>query len=83
MPTLLARRIANLKIQLTSDSEAWPGVLDSERDRWILINEKEEPLKETLPSAPGSGPKGRWSMEMACKRLEKDLQAARTPRARR
>ncbi|KAL4683802.1 hypothetical protein H8959_021496 [Pygathrix nigripes] len=41
------RRIANLKIQLAKlDSEAWPGVLDSERDRLILINEKEELLKE-------------------------------------
>lgn len=37
------RRIANLKIQLAKlDSEAWPGVLDSERDRLILISEKEK-----------------------------------------
>ncbi|XP_072113804.1 protein WWC2-like [Mobula birostris] len=41
------RRIANIKIELSKlDSEAWPGLLDVERDRLMLINEKEELLKE-------------------------------------
>lgn len=79
MPTLLARRIANLKIQLAKlDSEAWPGVLDSERDRLILINEKEELLKEMRFISPRKWTQGEVEqLEMARKRLEKDLQAAR------
>ncbi|XP_072371939.1 protein WWC2-like isoform X2 [Scyliorhinus torazame] len=41
------RRIANIKIELSKlDSEAWPGMLDVERDKLMLINEKEELLKE-------------------------------------
>uniref|UniRef100_G1SK02 WW and C2 domain containing 1 n=1 Tax=Oryctolagus cuniculus TaxID=9986 RepID=G1SK02_RABIT len=73
------RRIANLKIQLAKlDSEAWPGVLDSERDRLILINEKEELLKEMRFISPRKWTQGEAEqLEMARKRLEKDLQAAR------
>ncbi|XP_032192985.1 protein KIBRA isoform X3 [Mustela erminea] len=73
------RRIANLKIQLAKlDSEAWPGVLDSERDRLILINEKEELLKEMRFVSPRKWTQGEVEqLEMARKRLEKDLQAAR------
>ena len=72
-------RIANLKIQLAKlDSEAWPGVLDSERDRLILINEKEELLKEMRFISPRKWTQGEVEqLEMARKRLEKDLQAAR------
>ncbi|KAM4677751.1 protein KIBRA isoform 2-T2 [Discoglossus pictus] len=73
------RRIANIKIQLAKlDSEAWPGVLDSERDRLILINEKEELLKEMRFISPR-----KWSqtdverLESQKKRLEEDLQTAR------
>ncbi|XP_075065923.1 protein KIBRA [Mixophyes fleayi] len=73
------RRISNIKIQLAKlDSEAWPGVLDSERDRLILINEKEELLKEMRFISPR-----KWSqtdverLETEKKRLEEDLQAAR------
>ncbi|CAH2276897.1 KIBRA [Pelobates cultripes] len=73
------RRIANIKIQLSKlDSEAWPGVLDSERDRLILINEKEELLKEMRFISPR-----KWSqsdverLETEKKRLEEDLQTAR------
>ncbi|XP_053321325.1 protein KIBRA [Spea bombifrons] len=73
------RRIANIKIQLSKlDSEAWPGVLDSERDRLILINEKEELLKEMRFISPR-----KWSqtdverLETEKRRLEEDLQAAR------
>lgn len=73
------RRIANLKIQLAKlDSEAWPGVLDSERDRLILINEKEELLKEMHFISPWKWAQGEVEqLEVARKRLEKDLQAAR------
>uniref|UniRef100_A0A8C0QUQ6 WW and C2 domain containing 1 n=1 Tax=Canis lupus dingo TaxID=286419 RepID=A0A8C0QUQ6_CANLU len=76
---LSAHRIANLKIQLAKlDSEAWPGVLDSERDRLILINEKEELLKEMRFISPRKWTQGEVEqLEMARKRLEKDLQAAR------
>lgn len=79
MLTFLAPRIANLKIQLAKlDSEAWPGVLDSERDRLILINEKEELLKEMRFISPRKWTQGEVEqLEMARKRLEKDLQAAR------
>ncbi|KAK2494160.1 hypothetical protein MC885_019100 [Smutsia gigantea] len=67
------------KIQLAKlDSEAWPGVLDSERDRLILINEKEELLKEMRFISPRKWTQGEAEqLEMARKRLEKDLQAAR------
>lgn len=77
--TFSAHRIANLKIQLAKlDSEAWPGVLDSERDRLILINEKEELLKEMHFISPRKWSQGEVEqLEMARKRLEKDLQAAR------
>ncbi|NWS47164.1 KIBRA protein, partial [Probosciger aterrimus] len=73
------RRIANLKIQLAKlDSEAWPGVLDSERDRLILINEKEELLKEMRIISPRKWTRGEVErLEMERKRLEEDLQAAR------
>ncbi|XP_073913843.1 protein KIBRA [Castor canadensis] len=73
------RRIANLKIQLAKlDSEAWPGVLDSERDRLILISEKEELLKEMRFVSPRKWTQGEVEqLEMARRRLEKDLQAAR------
>lgn len=73
------RRIANLKIQLAKlDSEAWPGVLDSERDRLILISEKEELLKEMRFLSPRKWTQSEVEqLETARRRLEKDLQAAR------
>ncbi|XP_066469996.1 protein KIBRA isoform X2 [Tiliqua scincoides] len=73
------RRIANIKIQLAKlDSEAWPGVLDSERDRLMLINEKEELLKEMRFISPRKWTQGEVErLEMERKRLEEDLQAAR------
>lgn len=79
MLTFSTPRIANLKIQLAKlDSEAWPGVLDSERDRLILINEKEELLKEMRFISPRKWTQGEVEqLEMARRRLEKDLQAAR------
>ena len=39
--------MANLKIELSKlDSEAWPGTLDIEKEKLMLIHEKEELLKE-------------------------------------
>ncbi|GCC21961.1 hypothetical protein chiPu_0000344 [Chiloscyllium punctatum] len=73
------QRISNIKIELAKlTSEAWPGVLDAERDRLILINEKEELLKELQFINPR-----KWAhseveqLEIERKRLADDLQAAR------
>uniref|UniRef100_A0A8C7E9B7 WWC1-like helical hairpin domain-containing protein n=1 Tax=Nothoprocta perdicaria TaxID=30464 RepID=A0A8C7E9B7_NOTPE len=78
-PLSFCCRIANLKIQLAKlDSEAWPGVLDSERDRLILINEKEELLKEMRFISPRKWTRGEVErLETERKRLEEDLQTAR------
>lgn len=61
------------------DSEAWPGLLDPERDRLILINEKEELLKELQYAGPRQRlePNDAERLESEKKRLERDLQAAR------
>uniref|UniRef100_A0A4W3GII7 WW and C2 domain containing 1 n=1 Tax=Callorhinchus milii TaxID=7868 RepID=A0A4W3GII7_CALMI len=71
--------ISNIKIELVKlASDAWPGVLDAERDRLILISEKEELLKE-LQFINAR----KWSeseverLETERKRLAEDLQTAR------
>uniref|UniRef100_A0A671RZX6 WWC1-like helical hairpin domain-containing protein n=1 Tax=Sinocyclocheilus anshuiensis TaxID=1608454 RepID=A0A671RZX6_9TELE len=71
--------IANIEVQIAKlDSEAWPGLLDPERDRLILINEKEELLKELQYVTPCKrAPSEAEKIESEKKRLEKDLQAAR------
>nr|XP_033783203.1 protein KIBRA [Geotrypetes seraphini] len=73
------RRIAKIKIQLAKlDSEAWPGVLDSERDRLILINEKEELLKEMRFISPRKWTQSEAErLEGERKHLEEDLRTAR------
>uniref|UniRef100_A0A663MTX8 WW and C2 domain containing 1 n=1 Tax=Athene cunicularia TaxID=194338 RepID=A0A663MTX8_ATHCN len=75
------RRVSNLLWEMglqKLDSEAWPGVLDSERDRLILINEKEELLKEMRFISPRKWTRGEVErLEMERRRLEEDLQAAR------
>ncbi|MEQ2214642.1 Protein KIBRA, partial [Xenoophorus captivus] len=74
------RRIANIEVQIAKlDSEAWPGLLDPERDRLILINEKEELLKELQYVCPRQRlePNDAEKLETEKKRLERDLQAAR------
>ncbi|XP_068186777.1 protein KIBRA [Antennarius striatus] len=74
------RRIATLEVQIAKlDSEAWPGLLDPERDRLILINEKEELLKELQYVSPRQRlrPPDAEKLESEKKRLERDLQAAR------
>ncbi|XP_023198293.1 protein KIBRA isoform X1 [Xiphophorus maculatus] len=74
------RRIASIEVQIAKlDSEAWPGLLDPERDRLILINEKEELLKELQYISPRKRlePNDAEKLETEKKRLERDLQAAR------
>ncbi|KAM4726060.1 protein KIBRA [Anableps anableps] len=74
------RRIANIEVQIAKlDSEAWPGLLDPEQDRLILINEKEELLKELQYVSPRKRlePNDAEKLETEKKRLERDLQAAR------
>ncbi|KAK1788106.1 hypothetical protein P4O66_016570, partial [Electrophorus voltai] len=73
------RRIANIKVQIAKlDSEAWPGLLDPERDRLILISEKEELLKELQYVQPCKrAPSDAEKLEMERKRLEQDLRVAR------
>ncbi|XP_051870256.1 protein KIBRA-like [Pristis pectinata] len=73
------RRISNIKIELAKlSSEAWPGVLDAERDRLILINEKEELLKELQFINPRKWvPSEVERLEMERKQLAEDLQVAR------
>uniref|UniRef100_A0A3P8SBW4 WW and C2 domain containing 1 n=1 Tax=Amphiprion percula TaxID=161767 RepID=A0A3P8SBW4_AMPPE len=75
-----AKRIATIEVQIAKlDSEAWPGLLDPERDRLILINEKEELLKELQYVRPRQRlePNDAEKLESEKKRLERDLQAAR------
>ncbi|KAM9539072.1 protein KIBRA-like [Salvelinus alpinus] len=73
------RRIATIEVQIAKlDSEAWPGLLDPERDRLILINEKEELLKELQYIKPCKrAPNEQEKIETEKKMLERDLQAAR------
>ncbi|XP_045066702.1 protein KIBRA-like [Coregonus clupeaformis] len=73
------RRIATIEVQIAKlDSEAWPGLLDPERDRLILINEKEELLKELQYIKPCKrAPNDQQKIETEKKMLERDLQAAR------
>ncbi|XP_062393253.1 protein KIBRA [Sardina pilchardus] len=74
------RRIATIEVQIAKlDSEAWPGLLDPERDRLILISEKEELLKELQYVRPSPHtPSDAQRLETERRRLEKDLQAARS-----
>uniref|UniRef100_A0A8C7K8R1 WW and C2 domain containing 1 n=1 Tax=Oncorhynchus kisutch TaxID=8019 RepID=A0A8C7K8R1_ONCKI len=76
---LSTSRIATIEVQIAKlDSEAWPGLLDPERDRLILINEKEELLKELQYIKPCKKvPNDQEKIETQKKRLERDLQTAR------
>ncbi|XP_060699159.1 protein WWC2-like isoform X1 [Hemiscyllium ocellatum] len=72
------RRIANIKIELSKlDSDVWPGMLDVERDKLMLINEKEELLKElqfvTLRKCSRDD---LMRLEAERKRLEEELHSA-------
>ncbi|XP_041078885.1 protein KIBRA-like isoform X2 [Polyodon spathula] len=78
------RRIANIEVQIAKlDSEAWPGLMDPERDRLILINEKEELLKELQYTKPCQrAPCDAARLQTERKRLEKDLQTARASQSK-
>ncbi|NWV74844.1 WWC2 protein, partial [Dasyornis broadbenti] len=69
------RSMANLKIELSKlDSEAWPGPLDVEKEKLMLINEKEELLKELQFITPRKRtPDELEQLEAERKRLEEEL----------
>ncbi|KAM3672233.1 protein WWC2 isoform 3-T3 [Ammospiza maritima maritima] len=69
------RSMANLKIELSKlDSEAWPGALDVEKEKLMLINEKEELLKELQFVTPRKRTQDELEqLESERKRLEEEL----------
>ncbi|XP_015479918.1 protein WWC2 isoform X3 [Parus major] len=69
------RSMANLKIELSKlDSEAWPGALDVEKEKLMLINEKEELLKELQFITPRKRTQDELEqLEAERKRLEDEL----------
>ncbi|XP_023973131.1 protein WWC2 [Physeter macrocephalus] len=73
------RSMANLKIELSKlDSEAWPGALDVEKEKLMLINEKEELLKELQFVTPEKRtPDELESLGAERQRLEEELLSVR------
>lgn len=71
--------MANLKIELSKlDSEAWPGTLDVEKEKLMLIHEKEELLKELQFVTPQRRTQDELeSLEAERQRLEAELLAVR------
>ncbi|NWI94537.1 WWC2 protein, partial [Pitta sordida] len=69
------RSMANLKIELSKlDSETWPGALDVEKEKLMLINEKEELLKELQFITPRRRTQDELEqLEAERKRLEEEL----------
>ncbi|MBN3288312.1 WWC2 protein, partial [Polyodon spathula] len=69
------RSMANLKIELAKmESEAWPGALDVEKEKLMLINEKEELLKELQFVTPRRRTQDeREHLETERRKLEEDL----------
>uniref|UniRef100_A0A672UIQ1 WW and C2 domain containing 2 n=1 Tax=Strigops habroptila TaxID=2489341 RepID=A0A672UIQ1_STRHB len=69
------RSMANLKIELSKlDSEAWPGALDVEKEKLMLVNEKEELLKELQFITPCKRTQDELEqLEAERKRLEEEL----------
>ncbi|XP_010130633.1 PREDICTED: protein WWC2 [Buceros rhinoceros silvestris] len=69
------RSMANLKIELSKlDSEAWPGALDVEKEKLVLINEKEELLKELQFITPRKRTQDELEqLDAERKRLEEEL----------
>nr|XP_035148459.2 protein WWC2 isoform X4 [Callithrix jacchus]XP_035148461.2 protein WWC2 isoform X4 [Callithrix jacchus]XP_035148462.2 protein WWC2 isoform X4 [Callithrix jacchus]XP_054108723.1 protein WWC2 isoform X4 [Callithrix jacchus] len=69
------RSMANLKIELSKlDSEAWPGALDIEKEKLMLINEKEELLKELQFVTPQKRTQDELErLEAKRQRLEEEL----------
>lgn len=73
------RSMANLKIELSKlDSEAWPGALDIEKEKLMLIHEKEELLKELQFVTPQKRSRDELErLEAERQRLEEELLAVR------
>lgn len=73
--------MANLKIELSKlESEAWPGALDIEKEKLMLINEKEELLKELQFVTPCKRTQDELEhLETERKRLEEELSVKSTP----
>ncbi|KAK1174847.1 protein WWC2-like [Acipenser oxyrinchus oxyrinchus] len=69
------RSMANLKIELAKmESEAWPGALDMEKEKLMLINEKEELLKELQFVTPRRRTQDELKhLETERQKLEEDL----------
>ncbi|KAM9579611.1 protein WWC2 isoform 2-T2 [Guaruba guarouba] len=75
------RSMANLKIELSKlDSEVWPGALDVEKEKLMLINEKEELLKELQFITPCRRTQDELEqLEAERKRLEEELLSVKSP----
>ncbi|XP_058380926.1 protein WWC2 [Diceros bicornis minor] len=73
------RSMANLKIELSKlDSEAWPGALDVEKEKLLLMNEKEELLKELQFVTPQKRTQDELEhLEAERQRLEEELLSVR------
>lgn len=73
--------MANLKIELSKlENEAWPGALDIEKEKLMLINEKEELLKELQFVTPCKRTQGELeNLETERKRLEEELSVQNIP----
>ncbi|XP_052018211.1 protein WWC2 [Apodemus sylvaticus] len=73
------RSMANLKIELSKlDGEAWPGALDIEKEKLMLIHEKEELLKELQFVTPQKRTQDELErLEAERQRLEEELAAGR------
>ncbi|XP_014447871.1 protein WWC2 isoform X2 [Tupaia chinensis] len=73
------RSMANLKIELSKlDSEAWPGALDIEKEKLMLIHEKEELLKELQFVTPQKRSQEELErLEAERQRLEEELLSVR------
>lgn len=73
------RSMANLKIELSKlDGEAWPGALDIEKEKLMLVHEKEELLKELQFVTPQTRSQDELDqLEAERQRLEQELLAVR------
>lgn len=76
--------MANLKIELSKlDSETWPGALDIEKEKLMLIHEKEELLKELQFVTPQKRSRDELErLEAERQRLEEELLSVRGPPSR-
>ncbi|XP_039606980.1 protein WWC2-like [Polypterus senegalus] len=74
------RSMANLKIELSKlESEACPGAIDVEKEKLLLINEKEEFLKELQFVTPRRRTQDELEhLEAERRRLEEDLLSVKT-----